>query len=229
MTAPVKFIFDFISPYAHLAYPEALRLCERHDRTLEPVPVVFGAILDHHGHLGPAEIPPKRLYTFKNILRLAHARGRVVTPPPAHPFNPLLSLRAALAVEDLEARVRLVGRLFTAVWGPGEPGVTDPGVVGRLATEVGLDGAAIVSRATSPEIKGRLRECTEHAIQRGVFGVPTLLIDDELFWGLDAMPHAAAFLAGNDPLDHEVLASWASLPAGIQRDRARRADRSTSG
>ena len=81
MKAPVKFIFDFISPYAHLAYPEALRLCELHDRTLEPVPVVFGAILDHHGHLGPAEIL-QALYTFKNILR--GPQGRVVTLP-AHP------------------------------------------------------------------------------------------------------------------------------------------------
>ncbi|MGB1700435.1 MAG: DsbA family protein, partial [Nannocystaceae bacterium] len=91
--ADLVFYFDFISPYAYLAFPEVLRLCENHQRTMIPTPVVFGAILTHHGHLGPAEIPSKRAYTFKHVLRLAHERGRDLTPPPGHPFNSLLALR----------------------------------------------------------------------------------------------------------------------------------------
>lgn len=219
MGAPIDFYFDFISPYAHLAFPEVIRLSERFERPLVPKPIVFGAILDHHGQLGPAEIPAKRTYTFKNVLRLAAARGRALTPPPTHPFNPLLSLRVCLAVEDPDARVRLVGKLFSAVWGPEGPGVTDGAEIARLADEVGLPGARLVRAAGDASVKQALKSMTAEAIARDVFGVPTIIVDGELFWGLDAMPHVAQFLAGNDPFDPAALERWRDLPVGIQRKR----------
>ena len=217
--AGLVFYFDFISPYAYLAFPEVLRLCENHQRTMIPTPVVFGAILTHHGHLGPAEIPSKRAYTFKHVLRLAHERGRDLTPPPGHPFNSLLALRMCLATADLEARTRLVARFFTATWGRDNTGITDPEILERLASEVGLDGPELRRLAVSSEIKSRLRAATEEAITRGAFGVPSMVADGELFWGCDAIPHLDRFLRDEDPIDREALARWESIPALVQRKR----------
>jgi 2-hydroxychromene-2-carboxylate isomerase len=82
---------------------------------------------------------------------------------------------------------------------------------------VGLDGARIVADAGSPEIKDLVRRRTAEAVARGVFGVPTMIADDELFWGVDALPHLDRFLEGGDPVAPDLVARWASLPASAVR------------
>ena len=216
MTEPLRFCFDFVSPYAYLAWSEIHDLAARHRRIVEPVPVLFAALLDRFGHKGPAEIAPKRMYMFKNALRLAGERGIALSPPPAHPFNPLLALRLAGLEQPAEQRRRVIDVLYAAVWGGG-PGVTDPGVVARILTDAGFDGDRLVARAGQPEAKARLRAATDAAIESGVFGVPTAIVDGELFWGLDAHPHIDAFLAGDDCISPELVTRWRDLPAQSRR------------
>lgn len=208
---PIRFLFDYLSPYAYIAWTQVHALAERHGRVVEPVPVLFAAMLEAYGHKGPAEIPPKRVYVFKHTLRVARRLGLPLSPPPGHPFNPLLALRASsLPVPDAQRRA-LIDRLFDATWAGG-PGVDDPVVVARLATEAGLDGDAVVSEARSPEAKARLRAQTDGALKAGVFGVPTILVGDELFWGYDSFPDVEQHLRGEDPVNSAELARWASLP-----------------
>lgn len=216
MTNPISFYFDYISPYAYLGWRQILTLAAEHGRAVEPVPILFAALLNHHGHKGPAEIPPKRVYIFKNVLRIAHRLGVPLQPPPSHPFNPLLALRVTALVEDAQAQRRLIDGLFTATWGAGA-GVTDPYLVGAIADQAGLDGAALVRAAGGEEAKARVRQSTERALALGVFGVPTFVVDGELFWGCDALPDVEAFLRGEDPVSAALLARWADLPASAGR------------
>ena len=219
MVAPIAFYFDFISPYAYLAWTAVHEIAARHGRSVEPIPILFAKLLDHFGHKGPAEIPPKRVYIFKHVLRLAHSMNVLLKAPPAHPFNPLLALRIATAdLPELDQR-RIIDVLFDAVWAGG-PGVTEPDVVAKLLDDAGLDGRKLVTLAGDPEIKARLRVFTEEAITRGVFGVPTIIADGELFWGLDALPHVGDFLAGKDPVPHKELERWKDIPAQAQRPGA---------
>ncbi|MEQ1569314.1 MAG: DsbA family protein, partial [Myxococcota bacterium] len=81
----------------------------------------------------------------------------------------------------------------------------------------GLDGAALVARAAEPAAKDQLRVATELAIKSGVFGVPTMRVDDELFWGLDSFAHLERHLEGIDPVYDADLERWASLPASAGR------------
>jgi 2-hydroxychromene-2-carboxylate isomerase len=104
------------------------------------------------------------------------------------------------------------------VWGGGGPGVEGAAVVARICDEVGLDGAALVAAARTDEVKARLRATTERAIARGVFGVPTMIADGELFWGNDSLDHLDRFLAGRDPVTADDLARWA-VPSSITRAR----------
>ncbi len=220
MSEPIELYFDFISPYAYLAYPDVVDLARAHGRALSLRPTLFAALLDAHGHKGPAEIPAKREFVFKHALRLAHDAGRRLSPPPAHPFNPLLALRTCTLDMDHATRVALVGALFDATWGGG-PGVTDPAVLVQIADGLGLDGAALVARAGEAPAKAALRAATDSAIERGVFGVPTMLVGDELFWGYDAIGHLDAYLRGEDPVDARALERWRDLPAGSVRPGAR--------
>ncbi len=213
---PIRFLFDYLSPYAYIAWTQVHALAERNRREVEPVPVLFAALLGTYGHKGPAEIPPKRIYVMKNALRIAHRLGLPLAPPPAHPFNPLLALRASSLPLPATKRRALIDRLFAATWGGG-PGVEDPAVVARLASEVGLDGDAVVSEARFGEAKARLRAQTDAAVAAGVFGVPTIFVGDELFWGYDSFPDIEQHLRGEDPVNRVDLARWADLPATAHR------------
>jgi 2-hydroxychromene-2-carboxylate isomerase len=171
------------------------------------VPVLFAGLLEAHGQLGPAEVRPKALWMAKNNLRKAALLGVPLEPATFHPFNPLLALRASgLELPDA-ARRALVTTLFQAVWVRGLH-VSEPDVVAKLASEVGLSGADVVARAQASEAKARLREATDAAIAAGVFGVPTMLVGDELFWGYDDLPYLALLLAGEDPLDPHEFKKW---------------------
>ena len=139
MTEPrrVRFLFDYISPYAYLGWIEIRQIAERAGVVVEPVPVLFAAMLNTHGHLGPAEIAPKRIYIFKDVLRRAHRLGVPLVPPPAHPFNPLLALRVTTACAP-DDRERLMDALFASTWGGAEPRGVER-LVGRRVLEHRLD------------------------------------------------------------------------------------------
>jgi 2-hydroxychromene-2-carboxylate isomerase len=181
---------------------------------VEPVPILLAALLNHHGHKRPAEIPGKREWVLRDTLRSAALLGVPLSPPPTHPFNPLLALRVASLEMDATTRDRLIDGLFDAAWAGG-PGVTDPDVVAGIAREAGVDDA--VARASEPATKARLRAQTTEAITLGMWGVPSMLVGDELFWGYDAFPHLQRHLAGEDLLDHEALERWKRIRASATR------------
>ncbi|WP_163995521.1 2-hydroxychromene-2-carboxylate isomerase [Pyxidicoccus caerfyrddinensis] len=214
--APLRFCLDYLSPYAYLAWTRMPALAARHGRVLEPVPVLLAGLLNALGTVGPAEIPPKRVYVFKHTSRIAHEFGVPLVPPPSHPFNPLLALRVTAAVEDLEARSRLVSALFASTWGGGK-GAETPEAVSAAIQAAGLDAPALLAAAQTPEVKDRVRRNTEEALAAGAFGVPSVLVDGEMFFGVDSLGHLERFLRGEDPLSHVDLERWRDLPSTASR------------
>lgn len=214
--APIRFYFDYISPYAYLAWTQLPSLAARHGRMVEPVPVLFAGVLNALDTKGPVEVPPKRLYLFKHCSRLAHGLGVPLSPPPSHPFNPLLALRATAAVAEPEARRQLVSALFAAAWGGG-PGVETAEQLTAALASTGLEVPALLAAAHAPENKERLRHNTEELLAAGGFGVPSYTAEGELFWGVDSLGHLELFLQGKDPLREVALERWKNLPASASR------------
>ncbi|MFY2563960.1 2-hydroxychromene-2-carboxylate isomerase [Corallococcus terminator] len=214
--APLRFCFDYLSPYAYLAWTRMPALAARHGRVVEPVPVLLAGVLNATGNIGPAEVPAKRGYVFKHTFRIAHELGVPFGPPPTHPFVPLLPLRVTAAVDDLEARGRLVSALYAEVWGGGK-GAETPEQVAVAIQAAGLDAPSLLAAAQRQDIKDRLRRNTEEAIAAGAFGVPTIFADGELFFGVDSLGHLERFLRGEDPLAAVDLARWKDLPATASR------------
>ncbi len=212
----IEFWFDYISPFAYLAWQRVHAAAERNGHEVIYRPVLFAGLLNHWGQLGPAEIPPKRLHAFKQVSRRAHALGVPLAPPPSHPFNPLLALRLTCAEQPAAQRRTLIDVLFRASWGGG-PGVTDPAVVATLLRDAGLDATALLAAAQSQACKQLLIDNGQQAIERGLVGVPTMLVKKELFWGDDSFDDLEAYLRGEDKLDHEGLRRWAQLPASANR------------
>ena len=218
MHEPIRFYLDYLSPYAYLAWTQIGALAARTDRVVEPVPVLFAGLLNASGGVGPAEIPAKSRYVFVDTVRTAHVLNVPLLPPPSHPFNPLLALRVSSLPMPAAARLRLIDALYAATWGGGG-GVTEPERVAAVATAVGLDGTALVAAAASPEAKERVRRQTDEAIARGVFGIPTMYVGDEMFWGYDSLAHLERFLRGELPGLSAAMQSWTGLPASAQRRR----------
>ncbi|HSS00500.1 MAG TPA: 2-hydroxychromene-2-carboxylate isomerase [Kofleriaceae bacterium] len=216
----IRIYFDYISPYSYLAWVKLAEIAARHGRAIEPVPILFAAILDARGARGPAEEPARRAYLIKDLLRRAHDLGVPIELPPAHPFNPLLPLRVTSLPMPPEIRHALVDHLFAATWAGGG-GITDRKLVARIAHEVGLPEGAI-AEAETPENKARLKAATDEAIAAGAFGVPTMIADGEMFFGSDSLPHLDRFLAGGDPVDQDLVERWLTLPAASQRPQATR-------
>jgi 2-hydroxychromene-2-carboxylate isomerase len=171
----IDWYFDFISPFAYLQW---VRLGELPSSVeLRPKPVLLGAILKHWGQLGPAEIPPKRRFTYQHVTWLAARRGLPFTLPAGHPFNPLPLLRLAWA---LGPTAGVIERLFRFVWVEGHiPQQAGPWAA--LLAELGL--AEYEETAAAKE---QLRQATDAAIARDVFGVPTAIAHGQLIWGYDA-------------------------------------------
>ena len=212
----IRFYFDFISPYAYLAWTQIRALAARHEAEVEPVPVLFAALLNAHGTKGPAEVPAKRLWVFRDTFRHAAYLNLPFAPPPAHPFNRLLALRVSSTELPPGARLDLIDRLFRATWGGG-PGVIDPVVVSMLIAEGGLDPERVMAEAATSAVKDRVRANTDHAISLDVFGVPTMEVGDERFWGFDSLIHVERHLEGRDPMRDVDLERWRNLPAASHR------------
>lgn len=212
------FYFDFISPYAYIAWSQIHALAARHGREVLDAPVLFAGILNAVGNKGPAELPNKRIYVFKDAYRKAYRAGLpTLTPPPSHPFNPLLALRAASFPTDLATRRGFIGELFAATWAGGG-GIETEAAVGAAAERAGLSAEAVLAFAKSDEAKAILRERTDEAIAKLVFGVPTVAVGDELFWGTDALPDLEAYLSGADPVPKDLLDRWTHIrPSAVRK------------
>jgi 2-hydroxychromene-2-carboxylate isomerase len=216
--SPLRFHLDFLSPYSYLAWTQIHALAERYQREVEPAPVLFAALLNHHGTKGPAEIPAKRRYLLFDTIRKARAFNVPLEPPAHHPFNPLLALRVASVPMDVNRQRALIDRLYAAVWSGRGENVEDPRVVAAIATEVGLDAERTLADAGSPEGKARLKRQTERAIAEGVFGVPTIIVDAEPFWGVDSLVELERFLgAGKPTIDRETWARWSKVTPSAVR------------
>ena len=195
--------FDVISPFAYLALPEvsALPVAVRFR------PVLFAGLLGHWGQLGPVEIPAKRLHTYRFCAHEAARRGVPFRFPPLHPFNPLRPMRLLSALDGAPEAVRAV---MDYVWRDGGD-VADDAAWSRLLAQLHVaDEAALIEARGAKEV---LRRNTEQAAAEGVFGVPTLSVGGEVFWGLDALPLARAFIDDPAILTRGELARATTLAA----------------
>ena len=202
--------FDFISPFAYLQSEQLASLAPA--ITIRYKPVLFAGLLSAQAHKGPAEIPAKRAFTYRYVIWQAKRLGIPLKLPHEHPFNPLPLLRLAIAC-DCEADS--IHRIFRFVWRDGRlPDL--PIEWAELTHDLGLANAG--ARIAEAEVKATLRLNTDEAISRGVFGVPTLDVRGELFWGADATQMAADYAAAGCRWTDPEYARAALMPVGASRD-----------
>lgn len=213
MTA-LTWYFDFISPFSYLQthrFPELPQA-----KRITFVPVLFAGLLNHWDSKGPAEVPPKRVFTYRYVHWYAVRHGIPFRMPPAHPFNPLKALRLCIAAG---ASADSVEQIFRFIWVEGRV-LEDEAAFDALGRRIGIDDADV--RIQAPEVKQALQRNTERAADRGVFGVPTFEVDDQLFWGMDATDMLIDYLSRHAVFDSPEMQRIGALPEGIRRKQVRR-------
>ncbi len=181
------FYFDVLSPYAYLAFEQLPQALEGCSYSVEYRPILLAALLQHHAHKGPAEIEPKRQWTFRQVSWLAHQHGIPLQTPAQHPFNPLALQRLVVAAGPNR---RVVETVLRHVW-LGGADANDPVRMAALR-----DALAPARDPNDADVKAELRANTEGAVAAGIFGVPTIRFEGRHFWGLDALPMLRDALQG---------------------------------
>lgn len=212
----ITFYVDFVSPYAWLAFDALPRALQGLRCEVVHKPMLLGGVLRQLGSRGPAEIPPKRDWTYRQVLWLARRQGLALQMPARHPFNPLQLLCLALATH----RRGLPGAaaceaVFRHVW----EGGADPLDAGRLdALEKRLSP---VLDPRGPEVRSLLRAHTGEAIAQGVFGTPSFVVDGRVFWGADSLPMLRAYLEGDPWFEGPQWKDVAQVAYGLPDPSAR--------
>ena len=209
----LQFWFDPISPYSYLAFECLPQVLEGISYSVDYRPLLFAGLLKQWGQKGPAEIEPKRAWTFRQIAWLARQHGITMATPAQHPFNPLglLRLLLACAPEGGTPNRRVCEAVLRHVWHGGAD-ANDPERIVALRTEL-----APVRDPGDESVKQALKDNTALALERGVFGVPTVEVEGRLFWGLDALTMLAASLRGDPWFDGPDWADAARARPGIVR------------
>jgi 2-hydroxychromene-2-carboxylate isomerase len=208
----ITFYFDFLSPYAWLGFQAQPQALKGISHLVHYKPVLFGAMLKHHGQLGPAEIPAKRDWTYRQVQWLARQQGVDLQMPAAHPFNPLALLRLAVATQaDGLPNRFVIEKMFQHVWCSGLD-ASDADRLAALTAQI-----APVQDPQSGHVKQQLQSWTQEAIALGVFGVPSWVVDGKVFWGQDALPMLRAYVLGDDWFNGPGWHGVRDIAVGIRR------------
>jgi 2-hydroxychromene-2-carboxylate isomerase len=178
---------------------------------IEHVPVLFAGMLKHWENKGPAEIPPKRVYMYRQLTWLAAHLGIPFRIPPAHPFNSLQGLRLLIAAGPTRQHVETA---FDMVWKEGGD-LQDPKGLEELARRLHIGDAQ--AALADEQVKTRLKTNTDAAISRGVFGVPSFLLEDALFWGQDSLEMMLDYLKDPGLFATAEMRRVCELPIGTMR------------
>ena len=186
-----EFIFDFGSPNAYLAHRVLPAIEARTGARFAYTPVLLGGIFKATNNQSPvmafAQIPSKLAYERLEMQRfIAHQGLTKFQMNPHFPVNTLLLMRIAVAAVEEGALPRFAAAAFAAMWEKGLK-MDDPAVVTAELQAVGLDGERLLARAQEPAVKAKLIENTERAVARGVFGVPTFFVGEEMYFGKDRL------------------------------------------
>ncbi|MBX7147505.1 2-hydroxychromene-2-carboxylate isomerase [bacterium] len=213
----VTYYFDPISPYVHMAFHGLPAFLKRNQNVqIKYVPVLFAGLLNAHGQKGPAEIAAKRVNVMKEILRFGKILGIQMKLPPQHPYNPLTVLRILTSLGEGDECFKLANIFSKASWEEGLD-ISDANVVRSILMNNKYDADALLAKANDLAIKNKLKENTDKAINQNVFGVPSFVVDDEVFWGNDRLEHLELYLQGKLDIDRKLFQEMMNRPRGADR------------
>ena len=186
MSKKVEFFFDVGSPASYLAWTQLEDIAQRTNAKIIWRPMLLGAVFQATGNASPAVVPAKGAYMLKDLKRFSNIYGVPFNFNPFFPLNTMHLMRGATAyLEEPEFQTYLVA-IFNALWSE-QLNMESPEVVAEVLTKAGIDVTDFMARISETEVKERLKDTTEEAVARGVFGAPSFFVNGEMFFGQDRL------------------------------------------
>lgn len=201
----LEYFFDILSPYSYLSWywvRKNISKLQQAGIEVEYIPVTLATVITHYKTLGPAQIGPKRNYLFRDLLRFSKLNNIPFTTPATLPFNSLYGLRLSLKEVSGEHQFDVIDELFHLAWAKGMDAGNSDIIIEELSKK-NLPIHEMMEKISSREIREKLKKNVEYALSKEVFGVPSFIVDGELFWGNDSIKYLEMYLINQDPLDKE--------------------------
>ncbi|AIC21307.1 MULTISPECIES: 2-hydroxychromene-2-carboxylate isomerase [Pseudomonas] len=188
MSKTVEFFFDLGSPTSYLAYTQLPKICAQTGSQLIYQPMLLGGVFKVTGNASPISIPAKGRYMLQDLARYARRYEVPLAFNPHFPINTLLLMRAVTGMQLRHPQrfVAFIDCLFRALWVE-KRNLNDQATVAAVLSEGGFDPLEVLALTNDEEVKNALKDKTEQALQRGVFGAPSMFVDNQLFFGQDRL------------------------------------------
>jgi 2-hydroxychromene-2-carboxylate isomerase len=193
MSKTVEFYYDFSSPYTYIASERIEKVCREHGASLDWKPFLLGGVFNEIGSTPAAQIDNKINYLKRDMIMCADYYGVPLNFPEVFPLNSVRSMRGAFAASEQGKLVEYNHLMFRLYFTQGAD-LSRPEVLGEAVSTIGIDSERFLARIAEQEIKDMLRDETNIAIERRVFGAPTMFVDDKMYWGNDRLDFLDRYL-----------------------------------
>ncbi len=194
MSKTVEFYFDFGSPTAYLAHTQLPAIAERAGAQLAYRPMLLGGVFQAIGNTTPTALPAKSDYMNRDLPRCAARYDVPYQSNPHFPVNTLHIMRGAIAAQEDGELKPYMDAVYQAMW-VDEKDMSQPEVIAEVLTSAGMDVEKFAARTQDPAVKEKLKTATAAAVDRGIFGAPTMFVGDEMFFGQDRLDYVERELA----------------------------------
>ena len=189
MIKPFDFYFDFVSPYSFLAHKEIRKIEHREGCKIRYIPILLGGLHNLHGIKAPAFIPAKAKHMIRDCKLIAERNNIKFKFNSYFPIRSLNLMRGVLVAEEDNIKNYYIDSIFNTIRQDGL-NMNDEIIIQKVLKNLSVNPKTFALRSTSSLIKDLLRKKTNDAYQKGVFGAPTFVVNNKIFWGQDRLEFA---------------------------------------
>ncbi len=191
MTNQFDFYFDFVSPYSFLAHKEIKRLEKKTFFKVQYKPILLGGLHNLHGIKAPAFIPSKAKFMIRDCKLVAEKKKIKFKFNSYFPIKTVDLMRGVFIAKEDEFENYYIDKIFDSIWKDGL-NMNDQNIIDKVLKNTNINPKTFFLRASGQSVKNLLRKKTDEAFEKGVFGAPTFLVNNKIFWGQDRLDYAMA-------------------------------------
>ena len=189
MIKPFDFYFDFISPYSFLAHKEIKKIEKINSIKIRYMPILLGGLHNLHGIKAPAFIPAKAKHMIRDCKLIAEKNKNKFKFNSYFPIKSLNLMRGVFVAEEDNYKSYYIDNIFNSIWQDGL-NMNDESIIQRVLKNLDVNPKTFLLRATSSSVKDMLKEGTNEAYEKGIFGAPSFVSNNKIFWGQDRIEFA---------------------------------------
>jgi len=193
MAKSVDFYFDYGSPTSYLAYTQMPGVAKRTGATVNYLPILLGGVFQATGNRSPVEVAAKGKWMQGDLQHFAERYNVPYKWNPHFPINTLPLMRGATYAAREGFLLPYSDAIYKAVWADGL-NMGDPAVIGKVLQEAGIDAQKVIAATQEQAVKDSLKDTTQQAIERGLFGAPTFFVGERMHFGQDRLPYVEELL-----------------------------------